>query len=87
MPRMFAPMCRPITSSAPNRPKTAPDAPTTQTSGCDESDAHRPAEAAQQVERQETPVPEQRLEAAADHPQREHVQPDVQEAAVHDAAP
>ena len=77
---MFAPMCRPITRSAPKRPKIAPDAPTTGVPNDEQRHRHRSAERAQQVERQEPPSAEQRLEAPSDHPQREHVQAEMPEA-------
>ena len=80
-------------SSAPKRPKIAPEAPTTGVSHASSSpvlqaDDRRgageqrhgdlAADAADQVDRREAGPPEHRLEVLPQRPQREHVEQDVE---------
>ena len=80
-------MCwRSTTSAAPKIPNTAPDAPTVGVSGRHEKRAGRARERGRDVEAEEAPVTEVALEDAAEPPEREHVEDEVEQPCVEERA-
>ena len=80
------PRARCITNAAPMRPNTAPDAPTVTSLGESRRAPNEPAEQRREVEREEARVPERRLEHLPQPPEDVHVEADVDQAGVQEAA-
>ena len=60
----------------------APEAPTVTAFGLEEQRTRRAGEPGNDVEREEASAPDRLLDRCADDPEHEHVQPEVNEAAV-----
>ena len=74
------------TAAAPISPNTAPEAPTVSACGVDQERAERAPQQRREVQRGEAAGPEQRLEHLPQDPQQVHVEADVEEASVQEAA-
>ena len=83
---MLMPWDRWAATATPNRPKIAPDAPTVSSCGLDEHHAERAREQRHDVDDAEAQTTERGLELRAEDPQREHVERDVEEVGVQEAA-
>ena len=70
---------------APNTPKIAAEAPSVGRSGVNSKRAERARQQCREVDRGEVQLPDRGLERASDEPQRQHVQPDVDDAGVQEA--
>ena len=80
------PRLRATTISAPSTPKQAPEAPTVSASGWNSSAPNEPASSEVKYTAAKLSAPDRRLEHRPHHVQEEHVEGDVEDAVVQEAA-